>query len=199
MKKFLLRILLTAMGLLPLAAPTLSYALDLGRVDTDGLIVSLNHGNMSVAGRYLLGDTSIQNVRRMVRCTYDFATLGGAVTTIKLQASTVNSKSATLSTCLLPKGAIVTQALIDVITTATDGVTTSTISVSTGQTAADLLAATSYTSFTSGSLIAGIPVDTAATAIKLTADSTPSVVIATNAWTAGKFYVLIEYLLSQTL
>ena len=46
-------------------------------------------------------------------------------------------------------------------------------------------------------VVAGIPVGTAATAIKLTAERTLSVAIATAALTAGKFIVHVEYVVSE--
>jgi hypothetical protein len=45
-------------------------------------------------------------------------------------------------------------------------------------------------------LVAGIPVGTAATSIKMTADRTLQATIATGAITAGKFNLIIEYIYS---
>ena len=198
MKKFMLKILLTAMGLLGAAHP--SYALDLGRVDIDGYATALNRGAVSsTAGRYELGTQFWTDAQHSVRCTYSFSALGGATTAnIKLLGSVLNSNATTLSTCLLPKGAIITDVTVDVITSATSG-GSATVALSSGQTASDILAATAYSSFTAGSLVAGIPTGAASTMIKLTADSTPYATVAVSALTAGKFYVLIQYLLSQTL
>jgi hypothetical protein len=44
--------------------------------------------------------------------------------------------------------------------------------------------------------VAGIPVGTAATSVKLTAERTLTVSIATAALTAGKFVALVEYTVS---
>lgn len=199
MKKFLLRILLTAMGLLSVAGGSPAFALDLGRVDSDGLAVSLDHGNMSVFGRYNFGTLWENNDVHAVRCTYDFATLGGAaLAAVNLQGSTIYSGSTTLSTCKLPQGAVVTSVFLDVITSLAVGSTTTAVSVSSGLSVGDLYATVASSSVTAG-IRAGVPVGTAASALKITADSTPQ--INTGAWplTGGKFYVLIQYLMSQTL
>ena len=199
MKKFLLRILLTAMGLLSAAGPRLSYAIDLGRTDLDAVGVSLDHGNMSIMGRYTLGTQAVTNVVHTVRCTYDFSVLGGAKGTLTLRGSTFTPASPTLQPCIVPAGAIVTNALIDVITNPTNGSTGATVALSTGQTAGDLYATALIGNLTNSELNAGIPVGTAATSIKMAADAHPSIVIATQPLTAGKFYVIIQYVLSQLL
>lgn len=196
MKKFIVRLLLIAAGLLPAAIPNVALAIDLGRSDSDNFTIGLNLGQMSVFGRYGAGTQFITNTQHVIRCTYDFAKLGGAIGTVSLRSSTTDSFSAPLTTCLLPKGAIIMETLIDTITTPTSG-GSATIALSTGQSAADILAATAFGSVTG--IVAGIPLGTAATAIKLTADRTPTATIATAALTAGKFYVLISYILSQTL
>lgn len=196
MKKFLLRILLTSMGLLQVAIPRPALALDFGRVDMDAFAIFLDHGNMNIASRYQMGSQLWTNEQRAVRCTFDFTAVGGAISAISMRSSTVVSGVTPLTTCLIPKGAIVMETLIDTITTPTSG-GSATIALSTGQTAADLLAATAIASFTG--ITAGIPVGTAATAIKITADRTPTATIATAALTAGKFYVIINYNVSQTL
>lgn len=196
MKKFIVRLLLIAAGLLPVAMPTTALAIDLGRVDSDALTIGLNLGQMNTFGRFGVGTQLMTNTQRVIRCTFDFARLGGAVSTISLRSSTTDALNNPLTTCLLPKGAIIMETLIDTITTPTSS-GSATIALSTGQVAADLLAATAYGSVTG--ILAGIPLGTAATAIKLTADRTPTATIATAALTAGKFYVLISYILSQTL
>jgi hypothetical protein len=55
--------------------------------------------------------------------------------------------------------------------------------------------ATAFSAYTG--LVAGVPVGTAATAIKLTADVKPTITIATAALTAGKLNVHIKYQISE--
>lgn len=199
MKKFILKLLLVAAGLLPAAIPTAALAIDLGRSDSDNATISLNHGNFGVFGRYELGTQILTNQQRMIRCTYDFSSLGGSsAAALSLRSSTTDSFSKPNTTCLLPKGAIIMEVFIDTVTSLTSA-GSATIALSTGQTAADILTATAYSSLTAGSITAGVPLGTAATAIKLTADRTPTATIAVAPLTAGKFYVLIDYILSQTL
>lgn len=197
MKKFIVKLLLIAAGLLPAAMPTAALAIDLGRVDSDTATTSLNHGNMNVFGRYEIGTQLFTNQQRMIRCTYDFAVLGGSsAASLSLKSSSTDALAKPNTTCLLPKGAIIMETLIDTITAPTSA-GSATIAISTGQGAQDLLSATAYSSFTG--IQAGITLGTAASAIKLTADRTPTVTIATAPLTAGKIYVLIAYMLSQTL
>ena len=178
----LLLTLITAMSVSP-------GVLDMTQVDTEAVRVSLNHGNSSVFGRYDFGTQVTTEKKWLIRATYDFAVSGGAISTITLKGSEGSG------TPTIPKGAIVTKALFDVVTAPTSG-GSATLAFSTGQSAADLKAATAYSSFSG--IVAGIPVETAATAIKMTADRNPTVAIATATVTAGKIYVLIEYIMSKT-
>lgn len=116
------------------------------------------------------------------KMTYDFAVDGGAVGTITPAV-----------TCVIPSGAIVLQAIVDVITAVTTGSTT-TVAVQL-QSANDIVNAATVAGapWSTTGLKAGIPVHTAATAIKLTADRTAKVVIGTADATAGKFTVYFLY------
>jgi hypothetical protein len=129
-----------------------------------------------------MGTLLTQYKKQVLVGVYDFSVLGGAV-------GSVNLKDAAGSTLTLPKGAIVSSGVIDVITAPTSG-GAATIAL-TMQSAADLKAATAIASITG--LVATIPVGSAATSIKLTADRNIAAVIATAALTAGKFNVIIEY------
>jgi hypothetical protein len=181
-----------------------AQAIDLTRTDFDAFAHFLNTGSQTpgVFSRYDAGTQMILMQKRMVRCTYDFGVLGGAVAALNLRASTTYSASVTAQPCRLPKGAIITNAYIDAITTLTSG-GSATVAISSGEAAGDLLAALAFNDakFTGNSAhpAAMIPVGTAATAFKLTADRIPTATIAVAALTAGKFYVIIEYDLSQTL
>lgn len=131
-----------------------------------------------------LGNKVIQGSVRLMLATYDFSVLGGAIGTLTLHD--IKNQPA-----VLPKGAVITSCIIDVKTAATTSAS-GTIALSTGQTGADLKAATAAASYTG--LVACIPVGSAATAIKLTADSTMTAVIATGAITAGKLTVAVQYI-----
>lgn len=121
----------------------------------------------------------------VAKVLYDFSVHGGAIGTIDLLPADQ----------LLPVGAIITRAYIDVITTfvgvnATIGVTV--------QGAGDEVATnTAVTSWAAG-LLEGISDGTAAKMIKLTADRNVSLAIATAALTAGKAAIFIEYVISQS-
>ncbi len=122
-----------------------------------------------------------------LRAIYDFAVSGGAV-------STITMKDKRGRTAQLPDGAIVKHCLIDVVTAASSA-GSATIAIGTGQAGNDLKAATAIASYTG--LVACVPVGSAATSIKMTADRQPSVTIATAALVAGKINVFIDYVLSE--
>lgn len=145
----------------------------------------MNHGHLSSV---LLTGTELEKARvHSVKCHYDFSTQGGAIGTVNL-LDDLGQK------CQLPNKAVIRDVLIDAVTTAT-GAVGATIALSSGQSAADLKGATGFASFTG--LLAGIPVGSAATAIKLTADRNPTLTIATAALTAGKLNVHIQYQISE--
>jgi hypothetical protein len=134
------------------------------------------------------GTESFKLSKKTMVATLDFSVLGGAVGALTLKDP--NGKNA-----ILPKGAVITSAMLDVITAPTSG-GSATIAFGTGQAANDLKTATAIASLTG--IVACIPVGTAATAIKLTADSTMSATVATAALTACKINVLVEYYVSST-
>jgi hypothetical protein len=177
MKKYTL-FLLTAfvMGLAPDA-----FALPRLSIVEKRLNLSANAGPS-----ILLGTQLVSNKIQLLKCQYDFSKQGGVVGTISL-------KGPDGANCALPTKAIVNDVLIDVLTAPTGA--TATIAVGTGQATNDIKAATAVASFTG--LMDGVPVGSAATSIKLTADRTPTMTIATANLTAGKFNVFIEYLLSE--
>lgn len=147
----------------------------------------LNQASAQAMVETQLGTTLFREQIHTLKATYDFAKQGGAVSAIQLLGP--DGKAA-----VLPKGAIVRDCLIDVLTAPTSG-GGATIALGTGQAATDLKAATAIGSYTG--LVTCVPVGTAATAIKLTADRTPTATIATAALTAGKINVLIHYELSD--
>jgi hypothetical protein len=113
---------------------------------------------------------------------YDFAVDGGAVSTITLRA---------ISGGPIPIGSIILSGVVEVITQLTSGGAETT--ALTAESAADILAATAVASMTVGNKSI-IPAGTGATAIKTTAERSPSMTIAVAALTAGKFRLRLLYL-----
>lgn len=179
------------------AAPTLTAAGDGSDVLIGYLVdyISSTKGKVMLmgAGRYKVGTnydpssggvfgTSGVYVGKM---TYDFSIDGGAVSTIT-----------PATTCIIPSGAIVLQAITNV-TTALTSSASGTMAVQL-QSANDIhtAAAVSGAPWSTTGLKAGTPVHTAATAILLTADRTAKVVIGTGALTAGVFTTYFLYMLA---
>lgn len=146
----------------------------------------LNRMN-SHAQKVQLGD-KIHSMKVCMVGKYDFAVQGGAVSTINL----LDSKGAALK---VPANFVVTNVIIDRVTSP-GAITSGTISLGLNSTA-DVLAAVNMTAFDATSLLAGIPVGTAATAIKIASEATLTATIATTALVAGKFYVSVEGFLSR--
>lgn len=131
--------------------------------------------------------TAVNNNKNLYRFTYDFSVLGGAVGTVQLKDDQGNA-------AVLPAGAIIERAYIDVVTSLTSGgaATVALRSVN----AADILAATAIAGLAAG-LVEAKQLGTMATAIKMpsTVPQTGqpvSAVIAVAALTAGKFYLVVE-------
>lgn len=155
--------------------------------DTSAAEFAINHGNVGSFGKLQLGTSLEKSQEHSLKCVYDFTKQGGAV-------STINLLDPLGKACVLPNKAIIRDVLIDVVTNPTSG-GLATLAVGSGVSTVDLLAATAKASVTG--LMAGIPVGSAATAIKLTADHTPTVTIGTAALTAGKLNVHIKYQISE--
>lgn len=133
--------------------------------------------------------TVVHRTKNCIRAVWDFAVQGGAVSTINLLDEQGNP-------AILPKGAIVTNVVLDVVTPCT------TSASGTGSlgllTATDLLAATAAASITG--FLAGVPVGTAATwkgPVTAVGGTQITFGIATGALTAGKFNAIIEYIVSR--
>jgi hypothetical protein len=113
---------------------------------------------------------------------YDFATHGGAVSTIVLTNDYV------------PDDAIVLGGMIEVKAACTsDGSATVAFHLLSSE---DVLAATAVASLTLAAQIDTVPVWTAATALKMTAATQLSCVIGTAALTAGRIFVSLIYVLT---
>jgi hypothetical protein len=110
---------------------------------------------------------------------YDFAVDGGGVGTIVLRSNDGP----------IPNGAIITGGYVDVQTACLSA--TGTIAAQ-SEAAADILAATAQAGLTVGRKDV-IPDASGSTAVKLTAARQPAIVIATAAFTAGKFSLVLFY------
>lgn len=117
---------------------------------------------------------------------YDFSVSGGTAGTISLLDEAGEAVK-------LPDNAIVTNAFIDVITQPTSSGTPS-ISVGLVSTT-DIKGATAIASFTG--LIDGVPDNTAANMIKTTSEQTLDMTITGPDLTAGKFFVLVDYIVTE--
>lgn len=120
---------------------------------------------------------------------WDFSVLGGATGSIVL--TQINGP--------LPNNFLIQNASMDVITGLTGGAG-ATGAVSSGQAANDLVVATIVAGApfsTTGPKITLPLLGTVATWIKTTAQRSPALVIAVNAFTAGKFNLWIEGILSS--
>lgn len=176
-------IMLAALGLGMAAHPVHAGTL----VEAQAAEYKLNRANPSAMSDQKLGSRVIKQTVHIVNATYDFAVNGGAV-------GASNLKGEDGLDVVLPSGAVITGCIIDVITPGTTSAS-GTIALSTGQGAGDLKAALAAASYTG--LVACVPVQTAATSIKLTADRTMTATIATGAITAGKFHVLVQYVVVE--
>lgn len=134
---------------------------------------------------YGLGNGAAKSIYQF---TWDFAVNGGAVSSIPL--TQINGP--------LPNNLIIQNASMDIISALTGGAG-ATGAVTSGQAANDLVIAT---------LVAGAPfsttgpkvtiplLGTVATWVKTTAQRSPALVVAVNAFTAGKFNLWIEGIVS---
>lgn len=164
----------------------------LSMADAYRAMFNFNHGQGFQNSQ--LGTKVIRDTVHDLVVQYSFATDGGAISTkTNLRVPSTGGSPGEIK-ATLPKGAVVIGCYIDVITAGTTSAS-GTMALSTGQTAADLKAATAAASYTG--IVACIPTGSAASAIKLTADSTPYYAIATGALTAGKWNLHIQYVLSD--
>lgn len=153
----------------------------------NGMQYDFNKFNPGSFSLRQLGTVEMKQREWSVKCVYDFAVLGGAIGAHVLKDEQGKS-------CVLPNKAIIREVLIDVLTAPTSG-GAATIALGAGVSAVNFKAATAIASYTG--LVAGLPVGTAATAIKLAADQSPVATVAAAALTAGKFNVQILYQLSE--
>ncbi len=148
----------------------------------------LNRMN-SAASKTQLG-TLLRNRKGTLKCIYDLSDTvrqGGAVGDHNLLDEDGNA-------VVLPAGAIITQVYIDIITAFTSTGNNGTIALN-AESAGDLLAAVDADTLSGVS--AGVPVGTAATMVKTTAERTLVCTVATNAILTGKAHVFVDYVLSS--
>lgn len=119
---------------------------------------------------------------QVAKATYDFTVDGGAIATISPVSSPV-----------IPAGAIVFGGLIDVIVAPLGGGASVAIGFGSGAQVASLKAATAVGTYTIGAILALIPVWTAASAVKVAADTKITFTVSGGALTAGKIAVQIYY------
>lgn len=155
-----------------------------GEFTRAAMIKLLNEMNTRAAKAQL--GSLLENMGNRLVAKYSFAVQGGAVGDIALVDDQGNPAT-------LPINAVVTDVLVDVITPATSGGSATVAIKSNG--AADLLGATAVASITGK--LDGIPVSSAATAVKMTAERTLYATVAVAALTAGKFNVIIDYVISE--
>jgi hypothetical protein len=146
----------------------------------------LNLGGAEGARKVQLGTQITRKKKQVMRAQYDYAKQGGLISTINLKD--VDGKDA-----VLPSKSIITNVVIDVLTALGSG-GSPTLALG-ANTTTDLKAATASSSYTS--ILAGIPVGTAATAVKTTAQRTLTTTIAVASVNAGKFDVFVEYYLGE--
>lgn len=132
-------------------------------------------------------DVYLNQKRGVVKCVYDFATLGGAVGDLLMK-----DENGTI--VVLPSKAIITQVYVDIITACVSTSNDGTIALK-ANSANDLLSAVDADTLSGVS--AGVPTGSAATMVKLTAARNITLSIAVHALTAGKFNVFVEFVLSD--
>lgn len=122
------------------------------------------------------------------KATWDFAVSGGAANT-DIPLLDAEGKRVTL-----PTGAIVRDCLISVVTQPTSSTSSASAAFS-SKAVADLKAATVVASLTTTTPIVCLPVGTVSTMIKTTSELTLKMRVGSEAFTAGKINVWVEYVL----
>lgn len=146
----------------------------------------LNRGTESMR-RVQLGTLITKKKVQVMKATYRYSVQGGS-SSAAIDLLDTDGKAAKL-----PDNAIIKQVLFDVLTAPTSD-QSATLAFS-AQSAGDLKAALGKASWSG--LVAGIPVGTAATMIKLTAERTLQLQVAVGPLTDGSINVFVEYYLSD--
>lgn len=119
---------------------------------------------------------------KTLEAVYDFAVDGGATSTITLRSDGTFGNT-------VPAGAVVTGGFIDVSSSCLSGSGTMALNL---EGAGDILAAVGQAGLTAGRKSV-VPAFTGATTVKTTAARSLTVTIATAAFTAGSFRVVLYY------
>ncbi len=123
--------------------------------------------------------TELESRMNVAYAEYDFEKDGGAIGTINLRGD------------VIPDEALIEDGKIDVITAVTSGdAATVALGVNTTN---DIKAATAIAGFSADAVLDVIPVRTAATCVRTTANRAVQMTIAAYALTAGKFRVALKY------
>lgn len=130
-----------------------------------------------------MGAQGLENAKKVAYFEYSFAKDGGAVGDITLRGAR------------LPAGAIVTTGIIHVLTAVTSG-GAPTVALKLVD-AEDVLAATLKGSLTLNALLDTVPVGTAATAVRCTANTALTMTIGVADLTAGKLAVALDYVVTD--
>jgi len=141
----------------------------------------------SLNRKYAVG-THLGNGPFGVRAVWDFAVSGGAANT------DITLKDAEGVAVTLPTGAIIRDCLISVATQPTSSTSSASMAFS-SKAVADLKAAAVVASYTTTTPIVCLPIGTVGTMIKLASEATLKVRIGSEAATAGKINLWIEYVL----
>ncbi len=147
----------------------------------------LNYPSNSSLRTAQLGTQVIDHKVQLMKATYSFAVQGGS-DTVAITLLDADGKDA-----VLPNKALIKQVMMDWSTAATSG-GSATISLG-ANTTTDLKNALAVASATGK--VDGVPVNTAATAVKTTAQRTLKFTVATAPLTAGICNVFVEYYLDD--
>lgn len=144
----------------------------------------------SVDRKYATGTKAYDAQQFGAKGTWSFSDQGGVANAI-LPLHDHDGKNVTL-----PAGAIIRDCLIDVVTQPVSSTGSSGIAFS-SKAVADLKAATFPASLTTTTPIVCIPIGTVGTMIKTASELTLAIKVGSEALTAGKINVWVEYVLSE--
>lgn len=147
----------------------------------------LNSGRPGAIQKAQLGTQMVDKKIQVLRASYDFGVLGGA------SGSTLTALDEGGKPAVIPDNAIIKQVIFDVLQNPVG--TGATIAVGVNGSTTNLKGFTSVGSWTG--LVAGVPVGTAATAIKTTSQSAVTYRVTAGSLTQGKIDAFIEYYVGQ--
>lgn len=150
-----------------------------------------NSGRPGALQKIKLGSQLVDNKIQVLRAILDVSAIGGANS-----GSSYTLKDPEGGDATLPDNAVVRQVFIDTITAGASGSgSMPQISFGTDSPPVNFKAATDMTTYTG--LVAGIPVGTAASAVKMSADTAVAAKVTQGSLSSGKIDLLIEYLISE--